>query len=117
MNSNDCKRFLCLNVKVQEIVAGRCGAADMENEVLDQYEIDYIKKITDNGRNPKKWKRVSKFKIGSKADMDDREYGRWYPEYVGCTAREFYLEDTDHVTILLITNDAGEMVMMDDLSD
>lgn len=121
--SDNLKRYLTLNVVVQKIVAGRCGLLDMEHEEFEPEEIAYVEKIVSNGKNPKKWKRMRKYKIDSPAN---EIYVRWdkqkekhipEPELTGCTVREFYLEDTDHVTIALITNDEGEVIMMDDLSD
>lgn len=113
MNSNELKRYLTLNQEVQQIVADRSGATDMEHEELEPEEIAHIEKVIANGRNPKKWKRMSKFTVGGPSD---EIFGSYYPDWKGCIAREFYLEDTDHITIYLITRD-DSVIAIEDYSD
>lgn len=110
MDSKKLKEYLSSNPEVQRIVKGRSGLGD--DDFDGDYE--YANLIVANGKNPKKWKRTHKFLIGSNADDYDMAF--YYPNLVGETARVFYLEETDHVTILLVVKD-NQIVVMEDLSD
>lgn len=111
MGSTELKKYLTEDARVQEIVAGRCGA--LYPEELEEGEREYADQIVANGKNPKKWKRMSKFTVGGPSD---EMFGEYYPQWKGCIAREFYLEDTDHVTIILITRN-DNIIAVEDFSD
>jgi len=99
---------------------GRGDEANVKwyKNVLKDYE-----KLEKNCLNPKKWKRLCKYKVGSKIDTEgsDADYtgfsiGKEFPELVGGIARFFELDGSDHITHLIVEKD-GEIVYTEDYSD
>ena len=123
----DCRKWLAADPQVQKIVADSSGHSDYlaGREPLSSVEMTWVT----NGKNPKKWKRRGKYNVGSKTDTDggidcggcdfgDNEFVKQETgvDPTGGVIREFWLEDTDHVTIALLEKD-GQLYYLDDLSD
>ena len=98
---------------------------DMKRGILDDNEAAWAKELATWACNPKKWKRMTKYNVGSDIDKGDKECapggyaGMNYhenPRYLGGIVRTFYLEGTDHITYNLIEVD-GQIVGEDDCSD
>ncbi len=122
----DCRDFLTTDSQVQQIVSDRSGLTDyndglIEEEVLHEWVVA--------GKRPRSWKRQSKYKIGSKTDMEGGSAGggHQYAECVftsahlgfsptGGTVRTFWLDDTDHVTVALLEHNS-KLFFLEDLSD
>lgn len=120
----DCRNFLVAHTDIQREVAGRYDPADYQGDPVYQAE---MRQIVANGKNPKKWKRQRKYKVGSKADLESAspagdEFGISFTKKnlgvdpTGGTIREFWLEDTDHITIAVLELN-GVLYFLDDLSD
>lgn len=121
-------------------MAEKLSTADCQKYLVDKYAkdiremymedgvdelSDYSKKIIANAANPKKWKRMTKYTVGSDIDKGEKEcapggYGGMnycdYGKYAGGIVRTFYLDETDHITYNLIEVD-GQIVGEDDCSD
>jgi len=117
----DCRNWLVADARVQEIVADRSGYSDYLSGAEPKSSVQ-MTWVTD-GKNPAKWKRQAKYKIGSKTDLDRLDYAN--DERVvqcagvdptGGTVRTFWLENTDHVTIDILEL-SGKLYFLDDLSD
>lgn len=85
----------------------------------------YYNEIITNASTPKKWKRMTKYNVGSDIDKGEKEcapggYGGMnycdHPMYAGGVVRTFYLEGTDHITFNLIEVN-GQIVEAEDCSD
>lgn len=70
------------------------------------------KKIIENAHKPSGWKRVAKFEVGSKADVEGSEQERTgykliedFPQYKGWTCRVFLLKKSDSIEIALFEKD------------
>ena len=119
----DCRNFLASDPTVQRIIHERAA---------DAVEIAYSDKVISNGKNPKRWKRITKYKVGSKTDLEGGELGGGmgysHPDQVkyvirecgvdptGGVVRDFWLEETDRVTISLLEKE-GQLYFLEDLSD
>jgi len=121
----DCRKFLVSDPEVQGVVEGRYDMDDADLDPFDDAEeIVFFSKVLENGKNPKKWKRVRKYNVGSKTDTDegcnfaDNEFVKQMRgvDPTGGVVREFWLEDTDHVTVAILEKD-GKLYYLDDLSD
>lgn len=82
------------------------------------------KRIVANAHKPSGWKRVSKYKVGSKTDIEGTENERTgmnyvdsFPHLVGWTCRVFYLKESDYIEIALFEKDGVIAEDYDDLSD
>ena len=124
----DCRAFLSTDAKCRAVWE---GSYSLDNFVdCDPEEIEWARKNLANAANPKKWKRIGKYGIGSTTDLDGNDSGagggdygnHWGTETLGFTphkgdvVREFWLEDTDHCTIVLIEHN-GSLHFLDDRSD
>ena len=121
----DCRNFLVNDPETQRIVQGRydlseCGDSEPE-------EVAYFNKVLRDAKNSKRWKRQRKYKVGGRVDEEQgSDYGddfsvklcqqRFGVDPRGGVIREFWLEDTDHVTVALLEKD-GKLYCIDDLSD
>lgn len=123
----DCRKFLTTDPKVQDVVQGRYDI--VECEVDDPEEIKYFNKVLKDAKIPKRWKRRTKYKIGSETDRMGGDVGGGSDyansdyikqsigfDPVGGVIREFWLEGTDHVTVAILEKD-GVLTLVDDLSD
>ena len=125
----DCRLFLTTDTACRAVWEGAYG---LENYVDDDpEELAWAKKNLANAANPKKWKRIGKYTIGSKTDIEGSDTtgagggdfaNHWGNEALGFTpakgdvVREFWLEDTDHCTIVLIEH-GGRLRFLEDRSD
>jgi hypothetical protein len=132
LSTADCRKWLSTDAKVQQLVKDRVGydpnpaifLAQCEN---NPQEVAFWTTWITNGANPKKWKRQSKCKVGSKTDL-----ASWHPvgdaegiayakqslgvDPTGGILRNFWLEDTDHITVSILEV-GGQLYLYDDLSD
>ncbi len=104
MNTNECRMY----------IVGKYGreTARMFREAADESQADTTaykryRSLERDALDPIKWKRVSKVKIGSKADKAGRSLDLVFPEHMGCIAREFILEDSDGVAWVVIEKDGA----------
>jgi len=127
----DCRKFLAEHPEVQQHVRGRYDPEEDYGEGSDDY-IKELEQICRNGANPKKWKRNTKYKVGSEIDREGGDCGgggdfgndfavKYCLEEFGVdprggVIREFWLEGTDHITYALLEKD-GKLYIVDDLSD
>ena len=116
LTTEDCQKYLV--EKHADDIAAMFNDPDYEN---DEGTMLWIK----NAKNPKKWKRMTKYNVGSDIDKGETPCapggyaGRGYhehPQFAGGIVRTFYLEGTDHVTYNLIEVD-GQIVGEEDCSD
>lgn len=134
LSTADCRKFLATNPGVLKLVRDRVGydpspAAWLAQCDGDAQEVAFFQGWLNNAANPKKWKRRAKYGIGSKTDREGGnsgggcDYGEG--DYVrqshgvdpaGGVVREFWLEDTDHITLALLEKN-GALTVIDDLSD
>ena len=121
LSTADCRNWLVADVQTQKIVADNSGHTDYlaGREPLADVQMTWVT----NAKLPKKWKRVTKFKVGGKFDKenhgwDTNEYAEQQigKPLAGGVIREFWLEDTDHVTIAILEL-SGKLYFLDDLSD
>ena len=117
LSTADCQAWLVQN-KAEDIKA-------MFDDGDTSDDGGYSKKIIANASNPSKWKRMTKYNVGSDIDKGKKEcasggYGGMnycdYPKYAGGVVRTFYLDGTDHITYNLIEVN-GQIVGEDDCSD
>lgn len=120
----DCRNFLVTDPKVKQIVEDRSGHTDAANG--DESWSDVQTQWVTDSKNPKKWKRQTKHKVGSKKASVVLDYGT--PENAafckqqigvdptGGVIRTFWLEGTDHITIAILEVN-GTLYLLDDLSD
>lgn len=121
LSTADCQKYL-VDTKGAERQADY--QEDMKRGVLDPEEAAYAKELADAASTPSKWKRMTKYNVGSALDKGDKEcapggyggmnYHRHIP--LNGIVRTFYLEGTDHITYNLIEVD-GKIVHEDDCSD
>lgn len=118
LSTADCQKYLV--EKHAEDVKARYEDYGDGEEISDDN-----KQVIKNAANPKKWKRMTKYTVGSDIDKGEKEcapggYGGMeyhrYPKYAGGVVRTFYLEGTDHITYNLIEVD-GKIVGEDDCGD
>jgi len=122
LSTADCRNWLVKH-KADEVQA---KWDDLDDPDLEPEEREFIEKICRYARTPSKWKRITKYKVGSKIDMGDEEPANYegrgghcyahQPALLGGVVRQFYLEDTDHITYMLVEVD-GQIVYVDDASD
>ena len=77
--------------------------------------------------DPKKWKRIAKYKVGSKTDLEGSNadvdahvglsIGEDFPKYRGCWAREFILVDSDGAACFVLIEKDDKIVHVFDYSD
>lgn len=122
----DCRNWLVASPKVQQLIRDRTGTTDGDPDPDAAQWIAW-------GKNPKKWKRNCKYKVGSKTDLEGADSGAGGGGYgdaegvemtkqfcgvdpTGGVIRNFWLEGTDHVTIAVLEKD-GNLYLLEDLSD
>ena len=119
LSTADCQKYL-VEKKLEDIKAMYGDETDTSPEGQAFYN-----EIITNASNPKMWKRMTKYNVGSDLDKGEKECapggyaGMNYhqrPQYAGGIVRTFYLEGTDHITFNLIEVD-GKIVGEDDCSD
>lgn len=121
----DCRKWLASNQKVQRTVWERYCPDEAD---CAQEKQEYLKVIA-TGKVPKNWKRNTKYKVGSKTDIDGGDSGGGLnygnnPYVIQCAGvdptggviREFWLDGTDHVTIAVLEKDE-QLYFLEDLSD
>lgn len=100
-------------------------AEDVKARYEDYQDSPDNQEVIKNASTPGKWKRMTKYNVGSDIDKGEKEcalggYGGMnyheYPKYTGGIVRTFYLEGTDHITYNLIEV-GGKIVGEDDCSD
>ena len=110
MTTEDCRQYLITNwspkIKAQY---------EEVDPVATEEDKKYSQKVIKDAFNPKKWKRVMKYNVGSNTDQENCDYGS-DPKYVGGVVRAFYLQGTDHITINLIEKD-GQIIADEDMGD
>jgi len=115
LTTDDCQKFLSTNSDIQKLVQGRYDPEEWD----DKRHCLIIRK---NAANPKKWVRQQKYNVGSPTDLDKLDLlqllkdSKGAPDITGGVVREFWLKDTDHITILLVEKD-DKIVFTEDLSD
>lgn len=119
LSTEDCQAYLVEHFAQRAL--DRYSLEDAE-DADPEWKKD-IEKIHANAKNPKMWKRVTKFNVGSKTDMEGggghytgMRFGEC-KEYKGTICRIFYLEGTDHITIGLFEKDGKILDAHEDLSD
>jgi len=119
MKTEDCIKYI-IDKFGPEIIA-ECNEAISEED--DEEEIEFHKKIISNVSNPKKWKRLCKYTVGSKVDTEGGKapytgqcLGEDEPQLFGGIARVFELADSCSKTYLVVEKN-GEIVYDDDFSD
>ncbi len=120
ISTADVRNFLVNDPWVQQFVKDRYDPTDCDDPT---YKAE-LTKIQAGGANPKKWKRLGKFKVGSKIDIDGSTGamgvgGLNYaenPAYAGGVVRVMELADTDHITLAVLELN-GQLSIIDDLSD
>ena len=125
LRTADVQQFLATNVEIQEIVLSRAGLLDgallIAEQAGDQEEIAYLNKIGKDGKNPKKWKRMSKFKVGSNTDKNFLQLCELTPEMLGGKdltggiVRIFQLGE-ESIVVLTVEKD-GKIVFIEDVGD
>lgn len=122
LSSKDCTDFLVNSPVIQELVRDRCGIlpdGSFDEAPDPEMQIEYQSWVQ-NGKNPKKWKRVMKYNLGSPTDMEHFQYSEIWPQYTRgphtAVVRHFWLDGTDHITVALIEYN-NQIVEWDDLSD
>lgn len=138
LTTADCQNFLASNKEIQDLIETTRYDFSEIDEGSDEEDstgyTDYLIRVNKDRRNPKKWVRTRKYKVGSTTDTElglnlasyeelkkDKQYFSYeifskIPDLTGGIVREFWLRDTDHITILLVEKD-GEIVYFEDLSD
>lgn len=119
LSTADCQKYL-VDTKAADI---KEMYSEVDGDVGDQID-EYSAKIIKNAATPAKWKRMTKYLVGSDIDKGEKEcapggYGGMnYHSHipVGAVVRTFYLEGTDHITYNVIEVD-GKIVHEDDCSD
>jgi hypothetical protein len=121
LSTADCQKYLA-QTKGAERQADY--ESDKKRGMTDPDELAYAKELADSASNPKKWKRMTKYLVGSDIDKGEKDcapggyggmdYARHIP--AGGIVRTFYLEGTDHITYNLVEVD-GKIVYEDDCSD
>lgn len=118
LRTEDCQKFLTTDPAIAQLVRDRLGLTD--DPQLSDYDQEwrtYAYKAMKDAGKPKKWKRVGKVKLGSKTDLENMNFAEIWPQYAdGGIARTFWLQDTDHITVVLVEYE-GKIVAMDDVSD
>lgn len=125
LTTADVQKFLATDPNVQRIVReDRCGIAP--DGTPDADDDGTFLKWAKDATDPKKWVRRRKYSVGSKTDMEEGiQLGDGFqaldpkdrpPDLTGGIVREFWLRDTDHVTILTVEKD-GKIIFIEDLSD
>lgn len=113
MRTADIQKWLATDLGIQKLVAER-----LPNDPGDDPDFAaYVAKARKDSANPKKWVRRRKYKVGS--DTDSLKLGEplpGTPDLTGGIVREFWLRDTDHVTVLTVEKD-GKIVFFEDMSD
>lgn len=118
LSTADCQKWLVEHMAPD--IVEMCQEALKEDPTCT-----YAQEETANALNPKKWKRMTKYNVGSDIDKGEKEcapggYGGMnyhnHPKLAGGIVRTFYLEGTDHITYNLIEVD-GVIVDTDDCSD
>lgn len=126
LTTSDIQKFLATNSEIQRLVQeDRCGMRP-DGSFEDEDSESPYKKWVEDAKNPKKWVRQRKYKVGSEMDMDvGLRLGEGFsslspedrpPDLTDGIVREFWLRDTDHITILTVEKD-GKIVFTEDLSD
>lgn len=116
MNTAELKQFLATNAEVQRMIQERYDLGEYEDNAPAE-EIAHHEKVVRDAKDPKKWKRVRKYNVGSVTEMGvGDDIAHVYPHLIGGVVREFWLDGTDHVTFLLVEKD-GDIKLVDDLSD
>lgn len=127
LSTEDCRKFLVTDPSVQAIVKKHCNISDYD-PVVDSEQISYCQKTAQAAQNPRRWRRQAKYGVGSKRDLEGggMAYGDDFGvdcvlktlgvDPRGGVVREFWLEHTDHITVVLLEK-AGKLFLLDDLSD
>lgn len=107
MNTESIRQWLATDPRILQIVRDRSGVSDGEADEETAVWVEWA-------QNPKRWVRRSKMRVGSAAWQE--RFGYLLGDITSGVAREFWLRDTDHVTILLIEQ-SGSIAHIEDLSD
>lgn len=92
------------------------------NPIHDAAEIKHFQCMVTAARDPQNWKRRIKYKVGSTTDRDGGGDGGGmdlmsdYPQFSNAICREFWLDGSDGVSIVLVEHN-GQIVHVKDLSD
>ncbi len=118
LTTADIQNWLASNREVQLIVESRFGdPVDGDPEWNA-----YCHKSTHDATIPKKWVRQRKYSVGSPTDMEtgirlgEGLLSQPLLDLTNGVVREFWLKDTDHVTVLTVEKN-GKIVFIEDLSD
>lgn len=126
LTTSDIQKFLATDPEIQRLVQqDRCGMQD--DGTFEDGDLDSpYKKWVEDAKNPKKWVRQRKYNVGSETDMEEgiqlgENFATLDPkdrpsDLTGGIVREFWLRDTDHITILTVEKD-GKIIFTEDLSD
>lgn len=118
LKTEDCRNWLATDPGIQQLIKDRYGwdpdpVAMFEMCEDDQDEVDYVNSIIKCAAKPGKWKRYSKYNLGSARDKDFRNYAE-ICKGKG-VVREFNLADTE-VSVVILEQD-GKLSFLDDMSD
>ena len=132
LSTADCRKWLATDPKIQQLVKDRVGYDPNPASWLaqcdgDAQEVAFFQGWVNNAANPKKWKRQRKFNVGSKVDLEsgaptgDTAGIAFIKQTAGVdptggVVREFWLEDTDHITLAILELN-NNLYLIDDLSD
>lgn len=108
MTSAECIQYIIDNLL--HYVEDRIGSWDNQDD-------PFVIKVRANMRNPKKWVRRAKFKLGSETDLNMYNFSEVWPELEACTARIFQLKDADSYGVITVIEKDGQIVAHEDLSD
>jgi hypothetical protein len=113
MKSQDIKKYLATDELIQHRIEARYETSDLDKNDPDEAElIKEYSLIINKAKNASNWKRIRKYKWGGSKDhifYDD-------DKLQGGVVREFWLEDTDHITVAVIEVN-NKIVTTEDLSD
>jgi hypothetical protein len=120
MKTEDIQQWLATDPEIQQLVQERVGM--LPDGTWEEDDIDpEMKSWVDRAKNPKMWVRRTKMKIDSPAwknqsPMSAKDFGITGVDVSGAITREFWLRDTDHITILTFEKDE-KIVLIEDYSD
>lgn len=128
LSTNDCRNWMASDPAIQNLIKERVGfdpnpAVFLEICDNDPQEVACFNKWITDGANPKKWKRMSKFKIGGKHDQENHGYDKsaFIRQQLGFDpaggiVREFYLEDTDRISARILEHN-GKLYLLEETCD
>ena len=128
LSTADCRNWLATDPAIQKLVKDRVGydpnpAVFLEVCDNDPQEVAFFTKWVTDAAIPKKWKRMSKFKIGGKHDQENSGYGestfirqQLGFDPAGGVAREFMLEGTDRISAVIVEHH-GKLYLLEETCD